>query len=58
MVLILKNVEISGKWRFFRADMARLGIYHMGRYGQIGVYRVKMIRYTFNYNRLDGAKPC
>ena len=26
---------------FFRADMARLGKYHMGGYGRIGVYRVK-----------------
>ena len=26
---------------FFRADMAGLGIYHMGGYGRIGVYRVK-----------------
>ena len=25
------------------ADMARLGKYCMGRYGRIGVYRVKMI---------------
>ena len=29
--------------RFFRADMAGLGKYHMGRYGRIGVYRVKDI---------------
>ena len=24
---------------FFRADMAGLGIYHMGGFGRIGVYR-------------------
>ena len=28
------------KWPFFRADMAGLGIYHMGGFGRIGVYRV------------------
>ena len=27
---------------FFRADMAGLGKYHMGGYGRIGVYRVKL----------------
>ena len=27
------------KWPFFRVDMAGLGIYHMGGYGRIGVYR-------------------
>ena len=26
---------------FFRAAMARLGKYHTGGYGRIGVYRVK-----------------
>ena len=28
--------------RFFRADMAGLEKYHAGRYGRIGVYRVKL----------------
>ena len=28
--------------RFFRADMAGLGKYHTGGYGQIGVYRVNI----------------
>ena len=42
-VLIWKNVEIFGKTAvFFRADMAELGIYHMGGFGRIGVYRVKL----------------
>ena len=39
------NLEKYGKFwkngRFFRGDMARLGKYSMGGYGQIGVYRVK-----------------
>ena len=35
-------MEIFGKWPFFRADMAGLGKYHMGRFGRIGVYRVKL----------------
>ena len=30
------------KWPFFWADMAGLGKYHMGGYGRIGVYRVKL----------------
>ena len=30
----LKNVEI-----FLKTDKARLGKYHTGRYGRIGVYR-------------------
>ena len=34
-------LKISEKRPFFRADMAGLGIYHMGGYGRIGVYRVK-----------------
>ena len=29
------------KQPFFQADMARLGIYHIGGFGRIGVYRVK-----------------
>ena len=33
--------KISEKRPFFRADMAGLGKYCMGRYGRIGVYRVK-----------------
>ena len=33
-------LKISEKRPFFRADMAGLGIYHMGGYGRIGVYRV------------------
>ena len=40
MVLFWKNVENFGKLPFFRADMAGLGIYDMGGYGRIGVYRV------------------
>ena len=32
--------KIPEKRPFFRADMAGLGIYHMGGYGRIGVYRV------------------
>ena len=36
-------LKISEKLPFFRADMAGLGIYHMGGYGRIGVYRVKVI---------------
>ena len=35
-VLSWKNVE---KRPFFRAAMTGLGKYHMGGYGQIGVYR-------------------
>ena len=35
--------KISGKRPFFRADMAGLGIYHMGGYGRIGVYMDKEI---------------
>ena len=34
-----KNME---KRPFFRAAMAGLGKYHMGGYGRIGVYRVKI----------------
>ena len=34
-----KNME---KRPFFRADMAGLGKYSRGGYGQIGVYRVKI----------------
>ena len=33
-------MEIFRKTAIFRADMAGLGKYHMGRYGQIRVYRV------------------
>ena len=33
--------NILEKRPFFRADMAGFGKYHMGGYGQIGVYRVK-----------------
>ena len=36
-----KNME---KRPFFRAAMAGLGKYHMGGYGRIGVYRVKVQR--------------
>ena len=36
-----KMWKFSEKRPFFRADMAGLGIYHMGGYGRIGVYRVK-----------------
>ena len=38
------------RWPFFRADMAGLGKYHMGGYGQIGDSRVKhvlKVRLTF-----------
>ena len=42
MFLIWKFLlEILEKRLFFRADMAGLGIYHMGGYGRIGVCRVK-----------------
>ena len=33
-----------GKRPFFWADMARLGKYHTGGYGRIGVYRVKNVK--------------
>ena len=33
--------KFSEKRPFFRADMAGLGKYHMGRYGRIRVYGVK-----------------
>ena len=32
---------LGKKQLFFRADMARLGKYHMGGYGWIGVHRVR-----------------
>ena len=35
------------KWQFFRMAMARLGIYHMGGYGRIGVYRVILLDMQF-----------
>ena len=35
-----KNME---KWLFFPATMAGMGKYRNGRYGRIGVYRVKQI---------------
>ena len=38
MILIGIFLEILEKRPFFRADMAGLGIYHMGAYGRIGVY--------------------
>ena len=34
-------MEKYGQTTVFRAAMAGLGIYHMGGYGRIGVYRVK-----------------
>ena len=37
-----KMWKFSEKPPFFRADMAGLGKYHMGGYGRIGVYRVKL----------------
>ena len=37
------------KQPFFRAAMAGLGKYHMGGYGRIGVYRVKMFHETFHF---------
>ena len=37
-----KMWKFSEKTPFFRADMAGLGKYHMGGYGRIGVYRVKV----------------
>ena len=38
--------KISEKQPFFRADMAGLGKYCMGGYGQIGVYRVNMYHFV------------
>ena len=37
-VLFWKNVETFEKQPFFWADIDRLGTYHIGGYGQIGVY--------------------
>ena len=41
-------LEKCGKFRkkrpFFRADMAGLGMYHMGGYGRIGVYSVIRVK--------------
>ena len=34
--------KILEKRLFFRADLARLGKYHTGRFGLIGVYRVNL----------------
>ena len=42
-------LKISEKRPFFRADMARLGIYHMGGYGRIGVYRVNITKDSHSY---------
>ena len=39
------------KLPFFRADMAGLGKYHMGRYGRIGVYRVNIPSYAIGQER-------
>ena len=36
--------------------MAGLGIYHMGGYGRIGVYRVKSIREEFIKSKMDEFK--
>ena len=35
-----KMLKFLEKWPFFRADMAGLGKFGTGGYGQIGVYRV------------------
>ena len=40
-------MEFCGKTAVFRADMTGLGIYRMGGFGRIGVYRVKIDRVTF-----------
>ena len=44
--LMGSNLEKCGNFwkngRFFRADMAGFGIYHMGGFGQSGVHRVKV----------------
>ena len=44
-ILVGSNLVKCGnflkKRPFFRADMAELGKYCMGRYGRIGVYRIK-----------------
>ena len=45
---VLEGYILEKMWKFlekrpfFRADMAGLGKYHMGGYGWIGVYRVKL----------------
>ena len=50
-------LKISEKRPFFRADMAGLGIYHMGGYGQIGVHRdISSRTYRKMYWSLKG--PC
>ena len=52
-------LKILEKQPFFRADMAGLGIYHMGGYGRIGVYRVndKIWRET-SLNEFTEYKKC
>ena len=42
------------KLPFFRADMAGLGKYHMGGYGRIGVYRVKVHIYRHCVKTVSG----
>ena len=41
------------KWPFFRADMARLGKYHTGGYGRIGVYRVNDIVNQVTFSKIQ-----
>ena len=47
-VLFWKMWKILEKRPFFRADMAGLGKYHTGRYGRIGVYRVKLCNWSMS----------
>ena len=51
-------MENFGKMTFFREDMAGLGKYHTGGYGQIGVYRVNCLLFvlqsTFKFFRAEG----
>ena len=49
--------KFSEKRPFFRADMAGLGIYHMGGFGRIGVYRVKLLREVFYVPLVEGVRP-
>ena len=46
-------LEILGKWPFFRADMAGFGIYCMGGYDRIGVFRDGEITFKFKFGKIQ-----
>ena len=48
-----KMLKILEKRPFCRADMAGLGKYHMGGYGRIGVYRVKLCFIQISFLRRE-----